>query len=109
MKRLLAILTLSLGMLLVAPAPEAAAWSGWNSSSRGGGQSSANRGVRGQRPRARRQQRSGRGTPSRATPRGGTASHGVPELDPGAAGSALVLLFGGIAYIASRRREDSLA
>jgi len=34
---------------------------------------------------------------------------GVPELDPSAAGSALVLLLGGVAYIASRRREDDLA
>lgn len=104
MKRFIVVLSLSLGMLFVAPAPEAAAWSGWSSSSRGGGNSSANRGVRRHRHRAQRQNRSGRGTPGRRT-----ASHGVPELDPGAAGSALVLLFGGIAYIASRRREDSLA
>ena len=34
----------------------------------------------------------------------------VPELDPGAAGSALVLLAGGVAYLASRRRpEEDLA
>jgi len=32
----------------------------------------------------------------------------MPELDPGAAGSAMVLLLGGVAYIASRRREESL-
>jgi hypothetical protein len=31
----------------------------------------------------------------------------VPELDPGAAASAIVLLLGGVAYLASRRREDS--
>jgi hypothetical protein len=34
---------------------------------------------------------------------------GVPELDPSAAGSAIVLLLGGAAYIASRRREQDLA
>jgi len=34
---------------------------------------------------------------------------GVPELDPNAAGSALVLLLGGVAYIASRRRDEDLA
>jgi len=34
--------------------------------------------------------------------------HGVPELDPGVTGSAMVLLLGGVAYIASRRREDTL-
>jgi len=31
---------------------------------------------------------------------------GVPELDPSAAGSALVLLVGGVAYLTSRRREE---
>ncbi|MGB8329566.1 MAG: hypothetical protein WCE62_05515 [Polyangiales bacterium] len=30
----------------------------------------------------------------------------VPELDPSAAGSAIVLLLGGMAFIASRRKED---
>ena len=34
---------------------------------------------------------------------------GVPELDPSAAGGAIVLLLGGIAYIASRRREEDVA
>jgi len=34
---------------------------------------------------------------------------GAPELDPGAAGSAMVLLLGGVAYIASRRREEGPA
>jgi hypothetical protein len=34
---------------------------------------------------------------------------GVPELDPSAAGSAMVLLLGGVAYVTSRRREDDLA
>lgn len=32
----------------------------------------------------------------------------VPELDPSAAGGAIVLLLGGVAYIASRRREADL-
>jgi len=30
----------------------------------------------------------------------------VPELDPGAAGGAMVLLIGGVAYIVSRRRDE---
>ena len=34
---------------------------------------------------------------------------GVPELDPTAAGSAIVLLLGGVAYLASRRREGERA
>jgi hypothetical protein len=33
----------------------------------------------------------------------------APELDPNAAGSAMVLLLGGVAYIASRRRDNELA
>jgi hypothetical protein len=33
----------------------------------------------------------------------------IPELDPSAGGSALVLLLGGAAYIVSRRREEDLA
>jgi len=32
----------------------------------------------------------------------------VPELDPSAAGGAMILLLGGAAYIASRRREHDL-
>jgi len=34
------------------------------------------------------------------------SSVSVPELDPSAAGGAIVLLLGGVAYIASRRREE---
>jgi len=33
----------------------------------------------------------------------------TPELDPSAAGGAMILLLGGVAYIASRRREEDLA
>jgi len=32
----------------------------------------------------------------------------VPELDPSAAGGAMVLLLGGMAWIASRRRTEDL-
>jgi hypothetical protein len=32
----------------------------------------------------------------------------TPEIDPSAAGGAMVLLLGGVAYIASRRREEDL-
>lgn len=38
-----------------------------------------------------------------------TDKRGVPELDPSSAAAAIVLLLGGMAYVASRRREDSLA
>ena len=37
---------------------------------------------------------------------GGGSGHAVPELDPGAAAGAIVLLLLGVAYIASRRRAD---
>lgn len=37
------------------------------------------------------------------------AGFATPELDPGVAGSAMVLLLGGAAFIASRRREEDLA
>ncbi|MGB8330019.1 MAG: hypothetical protein WCE62_07810 [Polyangiales bacterium] len=33
----------------------------------------------------------------------------VPELDPTAAGGAMILLLGGLAFIASRRREEDFA
>jgi hypothetical protein len=89
MKRLFVVLSLAVGILLVAPAPEASAWGGWSSSSDS------------QQHHARRHHQHRRSSK--------TVKTGVPELDPGAAGSALVLLFGGIAYIASRRREDGLA
>jgi hypothetical protein len=85
MKRLLVVLSLAVGVLLVAPAPEAAARGrSWSSSSDGGSQNW-------RRHRRHRHTR------------------GVPELDPSAAGSAMVLLLGGVAYIASRRRKDGLA
>jgi hypothetical protein len=37
---------------------------------------------------------------------GKTRGGSVPELDATAGGAAIVLLLGGVAYIASRRRED---
>lgn len=35
-------------------------------------------------------------------------SHAVPELDPSSAGSAVALLLGGVAIVASRRRKEDL-
>ncbi len=85
-KRLMLIVSLAVGMLVVAPTPEADA-RGW-----GWGKQREARGhhVRHQRVRPR-------------------AGYGVPELDPTSAGGAMVLLIGGIAYIASRRREEDAA
>jgi hypothetical protein len=36
----------------------------------------------------------------------GGSGRSVPELDPTAAGAAIVLMLGGVAYIASRRRKN---
>jgi hypothetical protein len=38
-----------------------------------------------------------------------TKSHAVPELDASAAGSAMALLLGGVAIVASRRRKEDVA
>lgn len=43
------------------------------------------------------------------TPKKDKGGGGVPELDPSGAGAAMVLLLGGVAYLASRRRKDDLA
>jgi hypothetical protein len=40
---------------------------------------------------------------------GGSNGIGVPELDPAVTGSAIVLLLGGVAFMASRRRNDDAA
>jgi hypothetical protein len=91
MKRLIVFLSLVVGVWMLSPTPEAQAWSwnGWSNSHKSSKRSK----------HSTRYKRSGGS-------RGGSA---VPELDPGAAGSAAVLLLGGIALIASRRREDELA
>jgi len=39
---------------------------------------------------------------------GHSSGFAVPELDPSAAGGAMVLLLGGVAYFTSRRREESI-
>ena len=74
LKRLILVASLAVGMLMVAPVPEADA-GGW-----GWGKQRETR-----RHHVRRH---------RVRPRAG---HGVPELDPSAAGGAIVLLIGGIA------------
>ena len=80
MKRLLLGLSVIIGAWMLSPTPDAEA--------RG-------------RSRHRHGARSGHS--------GGGTTPGVPELDPSAAGSALVLLLGGVAYLASRRRDEDLA
>ena len=86
MKRFIVALSFVVGAWTLSPTPEAQgrSWSGWNNSHK-----SSKR-------------------PKQWNGHGGRRS-AVPELDPSAAGSAVVLLLGGIALIASRRREDEQA
>jgi len=82
MKRLLLGLSVVVSVWILSPTPQASAWSFWSWWGGGGGDW------------------------HHYHDKGGGA---VPELDPGMAGSAMVLLLGGVAYIASRRREEDLA
>jgi hypothetical protein len=88
MKRLFLCLSIVVGAWMLSPTPEAQAWTGWSNNSHKTYKSShkAYRGHKGRQSRV-----------------------GVPELDPSVAGSAMVLLLGGMAYIASRRREEDVA
>jgi len=83
MKHLLVGLSLVLGVFFISPVPVAHAWS-WSSFFDGHGEHNHDGGS------------------------DSYWSHGgsVPELDPSAAGSAIVLLLGGVAYVLSRRRDD---
>jgi hypothetical protein len=93
MKRLAVVLSLVVCTWMLTPTPKAQAlswsswWSSWWSNS--------------EKTSKRSQGNEGR--------RGSNAGSAVPELDPSAAGSAMVLLLGAMALIASRRREDDLA
>lgn len=81
MKRLLLALSFVIGAWMLSPTPQAEAEGrrGWHKA----------RQVQKRQMRHRHHKR----------------SLAVPELDPSAAGAAIVLLLGGVAYIASRRRE----
>jgi hypothetical protein len=91
MKRLVVVLSLVVGAWMLSPTPQAQAWS-WN-----GSNNSHKTSKRSKRAKSYKQSNGSKG--------GST----VPELDPGAAGSAIVLLLGGVALIAARKREDELA
>lgn len=92
LSRMFVALVLALGLLTVAPVSEADAssWS-WLSSWK-------ERRAKHQDHYKKHRWRKSNGTSS--------GKNAVPELDPTAAGSAIVLVLGGVAYIASRRRED---
>ena len=100
-KRVVAALALAAGLMILTPPAQAQADSGWWS-----------RWNPWRKPRSSfiKQNRSQK-TPTAIAARQTTpaskpsSATSVPELDPNAAGSALVLLIGGVAYIAARRRE----
>ena len=85
MKRLLLGLSIVIGAWMLSPTPEAQAWSR-------GASNNSHKTYKGHKGH-----------------KGHTSRTGVPELDPSAAGGAMVLLLGGMAYIASRRREEDVA
>ena len=90
MKNFVLVLSLVLGSWVLSPTPVAqASWfsNWWNS----GGSSKVEKAKK--RFKVKTSKANGRA---------------VPELDPSAAGGAIVLLLGGVAYIASRRREEDL-
>jgi len=93
MKRLLLGLSLVIGIWMLSPTPQAEAY-GWSHGSH----------YRGHYNRGRYSW----GHSWWSHHSGHKGGFAAPELDLGAAGGAMVLLLGGVAYIASRRREESL-
>lgn len=93
MKRLVLVLSVVCAAWMLSPTPEAQAWS-WS-------------GRIDSQETSKKQKRAALVERIRLAKanRGGAA---VPELDPSATGSAMVLLLGGTAWIASRRREEDL-
>jgi len=103
MKHWIVGLSLVLAFFFVAPIPVAHAWS-WSSFF---GKSSQGRGNHGKSMQSRGNH--GKSMHSKRWKYGKARKDhrsSVPELDPGAAGSAIVLLLGGVAYVLSRRREE---
>ncbi|MEM8607263.1 MAG: hypothetical protein AAGF92_09160 [Myxococcota bacterium] len=88
MKHLLVSLALVLGVMFVTPTPTAHAWS-WSSLFSWGKKKANNKAKKWE-----------------SYKKGNGGGRSVPELDPSVAGSSLVLLVGGVAYVMSRRRED---
>lgn len=87
MKHLLVGLALVFGVMFITPTPTAHAWS-WSSFFSWGKKSDS----------TTKKWRYYKGD--------GDGKTRVPELDPSVAGSSLVLLVGGVAYVMSRRREE---
>lgn len=84
LKKALTVITLAASLFVLSPAAHAQASSGWWSRFQSWWEQVV------EHYRAKQGDEGGRA---------------VPELDPGAAGGALLLVVGGVAYIASRRRK----
>ncbi len=101
-KRVVAALALAAGLMILTPPAQAQAdsgwWSRWN-------QWRKQRSSWIQQNRSRKAPTAIASRQTTPAPKPSSATS-VPELDPTAAGSALVLLIGGVAYIAARRREE---
>jgi hypothetical protein len=100
MKRLILVLSVVVGAWLLSPTPEAQAWS-WSSWS--WSKQSSNHRSKGAKSFK------GKGNHHKGKGYKGKGHNAVPELDASAAGSAMVLLIGGMAWIASRRRDEEFA
>jgi len=104
MKKFAVVFSLVFGAWMLSPTPQAnASWlgdaiswlSGGHSSDSGRGGNNGWKGKNGNNGWKGKNGRNGKKT-------------SVPELDPSAAGGAMILMLGGVAYIASRRREEDL-
>jgi hypothetical protein len=91
MKRLLLGLSIVIGAWMLSPTPDAQAWS-WGGSNN-----------------SHKTHKTHKTHKAHKTHKTHKSRAGVPELDPSAAGGAMVLLLGGMGYIASRRREEDVA
>ena len=98
MKRLLLGLSIVIGAWMLSPTPEVQAWSGSNNGHKTYKTYNGHKTYKGHRTYK-----------GHKTYKRHKKMAAVPELDPSAAGSAMVLLLGGVAYMASRRREEDIA
>jgi hypothetical protein len=106
-------LSVVVGAWLLSPTPEAEAWS-WSSwkqdsshhQSKGGKHHQSKGGKHHQSKGGKHHQSKGG---KHHQSKGGKHHEVVPELDPSAAGSAMVLLLGGMAWIVSHRRNEEFA
>jgi hypothetical protein len=98
-------LSVVVGAWLLSPTPEAEAWS-WSSWKQDSSHHQSKGGKHHQSKGGKHHQSKGG---KHHQSKGGKHHEVVPELDPSAAGSAMVLLLGGMAWIVSHRRNEEFA